>query len=269
MLKAEVLLAKDLPKEPKNFSSNAPRSSPRARQIWLALINLAMYQAEKQTDAGGKRAEVEAGFGLYRSGRSERTWAIARSCARRGAVAPSAARIPRRSRVLKKLGENLGADGRFRKEQTHLWGSLATLSVQANDLDLARSYCRLVAEKEPNNIRIRHLLCELNLQAYEKGQTPDLQELDKLLNEIERLGGRGPFWLYGKAIRTFVQSKKTDPQLLAGGPRLPARGPGNPQGLGGPGRPGGQDLRDAGRTRSGIGILCPRHLSTWENATAT
>ena len=119
--------------------------------------------------------------------------------------------------MLKKLGENL--DKMSDVEKTHLWGNLAALSVQANDLDLARSYCRRVAEKEPKNILVRYLLCDLNLRAYEKGQTPDLQELDQRLNEIERLGGRGPFWLYGKAIRTLVQSKKTDPQLL-----LEARG---------------------------------------------
>lgn len=55
----------------------------------------------------------------------------------------------------------------------------------------------------------------MDLQAYEKGQTPDLQEFDKRLIEIERMSGRGPFWLYAKAIRTLMQSKKTDPQLLA------------------------------------------------------
>ena len=53
-----------------------------------------------------------------------------------------------------------------------------------------------------------------------KTRRPTCEELDRLLNEIERLGGRGPFWLYGKAVRTLVQSGKTpDPQLL-----LEARG---------------------------------------------
>ena len=39
------------------------------------------------------------------------------------------------------------------------------------------------------------------LQAYEKGRTPDVPEIDKMLTEMERLGGRGPFWLHGKAVR--------------------------------------------------------------------
>ena len=41
-----------------------------------------------------------------------------------------------------------------------------------------------------------------------------MEEFDKRLNEIERISGRGPYWLYGEAIRTLIQSKKTDPQLL-------------------------------------------------------
>ena len=59
----------------------------------------------------------------------------------------------------------------------------------------------------------------MSLRIFEKGQTPDLQELGKLLDEIERLGGHGPYWLYAKAIRTLVQSNKKDPELL-----LKARG---------------------------------------------
>ena len=174
-----------------------------------------MYQADQETDPGEKEKkwkqasdyidQAEQNLGDHPIVREKRG-----SCAVRR-------KDPQAIAVLKKLGENL--DKMTDVEKTHLWGSLAALSVQANDLDLARSYCRLVAEQEPKNIRIRYLLCDLNLRAYEKGQTPDLQELDKLLSEIEQLGGRGPFWLYGKAIRTLVQSKKPDPQLL-----LEARG---------------------------------------------
>ena len=92
-------------------------------------------------------------------------------------------------------------------------------ALDPNALDLGRSYYRLLAEKDPANIVIRYLLCDLNLRAYEKGQTADLPELDKLLNEIEQLGGQGPYWLYAKAIRTLVKSNKKDPKLL-----LEARG---------------------------------------------
>ena len=47
-----------------------------------------------------------------------------------------------------------------------------------------------------------------------KARRPTCRNSTNCLNEIEQLGGRGPFWLYGKAVRTLVQSKKTDPQSL-------------------------------------------------------
>ncbi len=48
-----------------------------------------------------------------------------------------------------------------------------------------------------------------------KGKSLTCGELDQALSEIEHFSGRGPFWLYGKAIRTLVQSKNTDPKLLS------------------------------------------------------
>jgi len=214
-LKAEVFLAKDLPKEAEELLKQCAAKFPKSAQVWLALINLAIQQAEKETDPGQKEKkwqqtsdyidQAEKSLGDHPIVREKRG-----SCAVRR-------KDPQVIAVLKKLGENVDKMTDF--EKTHLWDNLVALSVQANDLDLARFYCRLVAEKEAKNLRIRYLLCDLNLRAYEKGQAPDLQELDNLLNEIEQLGGRGPFWLYGKAIRTLVQSKKTDPQLL-----LEARG---------------------------------------------
>ncbi len=226
VLKAEVLLAKDDPKDTdehltvakqrgqaaKEYLEDCSKKFPKSVQVWLALINLTMYQAENTTAPGQKEQKwkqvsdcidrAEQSLGDHPIIREKRA-----SCAVRR-------KDPQQVAVLKKLGapEGLGKMTDF--ERTHLWSSLAALSVQANDFDLARSYCRLVAEQDPKNVLVRYLLCDLNLRAFEKGQTPDLPELDKQLKEIEQLGGRGPYWLYGKAIRTLVQSKKKDPQLL-------------------------------------------------------
>ena len=82
-------------------------------------------------------------------------------------------------------------------------------------------YFRRVAEKEPKNLRVRSMLCELDLRAFEKGKIVDLQELDRLIDELERLGGRESDWLYGKAIRALVQAegketaKDDKPKLLS------------------------------------------------------
>ena len=49
-------------------------------------------------------------------------------------------------------------------DRRHLWTNLGSLSVQANELALARDYYRLVAENDPKNIAIRYSLCDLNLR---------------------------------------------------------------------------------------------------------
>ena len=219
VLKAEVLLAKESPVEAEDFLKQCSVKFPKSAQIWLALINLAMYQADQESDLGRKeqkwkqvsdyidRAEVKQNLGDHPIVREKRA-----SCAVRR-------KDPQVIAVLKKLGDPKDIGKMTDFEKTHLWASLAALSVQSNDLDLGRFYGRLVADQEPKNILIRYLLCDLNLRIYEKGQVPNFQELDQRLDEIEQLGGRGPFWLYGKAIRALAQSKKTDPQLL-----LEARG---------------------------------------------
>ena len=148
-------------------------------------------------------------------------------------------------------------------DKLRLWNNLGTLSVQSDDLDSARSYFRLVAEKDPKNIVIRCLLCELSLRVYEKGQTPDLQDLGKLLGEIEQLGGHGPYWLYGEAIRILVYWIKR-PRKTSSKPAVTCKMLGGPKGLVSPGRFGRQDLRTAERTRSGIGLLYTGHLSDGE-----
>ena len=52
-----------------------------------------------------------------------------------------------------------------------------------------------------------------------KRGSADPQELDRLVDEIEKLSGQGPYWLYAKAIRAFVQANNKDQKLL-----LEARG---------------------------------------------
>ena len=223
VLKAEVLLAKDRSKDDgvkdpsreakdpaQDYLEKCSKKFPKSVQIWQALINLAMYRAEKETASGQKEQKwkqasdyidrAEQNLGDLPSVREKRG-----SCAVRRKDSQASA-------VLKKLGEHV--DKMTDPEKMHLWGSLYALSVQANDLDLARSYCRLVAKNDAKNVQIRYLLCDLDLRVFEKGKTPDLQELDARLDEIEHLGGRGAFWLYGKAVGTLVQSGKTDPQLL-------------------------------------------------------
>ena len=214
-LKAEVLLAKGRPDDARRYLEECAEKFPSRVQIWLALVNLAMYQAEKETDATKKDQYWEQGLEVINKAREHiGDQAILRTA--RGSLA-CRRKDPQATEVLKRLGEDVAKLSDLEKRR--LWSNLAALSIQINEFGLAQSYFRLVAQSDPKNIVARYLLCDLALRVFEKGQTPDLQELDNLTAEIEKLGGRGPYWLYAKAIRTLVQSNKKDPQLL-----LEARG---------------------------------------------
>jgi len=214
-LKAEVLLAKGVPHDARRYLEECAGKFPSRVQIWLALINLAMYQAETETNPAEKENYWKQALDVINQARGHiGDQAILRTA--RGNLA-CRSKDPQRAEVLKRLGEDVAKLSDLEKRR--LWGNLAALSIQINDFAMARSYFRLVAQSDPKNIVARYLLCDLALRVFEKGQTPDLQELDNLTAEIEKLGGRGPYWLYAKAIRTLVQSNKKDPQLL-----LEARG---------------------------------------------
>ncbi len=212
VLRAEVLLAKDRDQDAKELLEECVKKFPKSPQAWLGLFNMAIYLAEHETVPAKKELKWEQVSAYLDQAQAEQNLGdhpIVRE--KRGSTAVLR-KDPHAGELLKKLGENLGTMSDF--EKTYLWRNLATLSVQADDLDLARAYYRRVAEQEPRDVLVRYHLCDLNLRIYEKGRAPDLQELDQRLSEIERLSGRGPFWLYGKAVRSLVQAKKPDPQLL-------------------------------------------------------
>ena len=219
VLEAEVLLAKDLPKDAETLLKECAAKYPHRAPIWLALINLSMYEAEKEPDAAQKEDKwKQAAAYIADAGKNENLGDVVVVREVRGSYSVRH-KDPQVAAVLKALGENLGAN--FNDDaKAHLWANLTSLCIQANDLDLARSYCRRVAETDPTNIHNRYLFCELDLRAYEKQQAVDGKELDQWVDEIERISGRGqPYWLYAKAIRTLVESNKKDPKLL-----LEARG---------------------------------------------
>ena len=183
VLKAEVLLAKDRSREDKAENRPAeakdppkdylqmPVKFPKSVQIWQALINLAMYRAEKESDAGQKEKKWK-----QVSDYIDRAGAVPGRSPQLAGEAGQLRRPPQGSPSecgIEEAGREPRQDDDAEKE--HLWGSLYALSVQINDLDLARAYCRLLVANDEKNIQVRHLLCDLNLRVYEKDQTPDLR----------------------------------------------------------------------------------------------
>ena len=219
VLKANMLLGQGKPEEAAKVLEESLKSVPKSADAWLALVQLDIQQAGKADDSAKEkewwkqaardvdRAEIALGD-HYAARMARGTLALAGKDPQINV-----------SEVLKKLGDN--TDAMSEAEKLAIWNMLGNMCIQANEVDLGRVYFRRVAEKEPKNLRVRSMLCELDLRAFEKGKIVDLQELDRLIDELEQLSGRGIDWLYGKAIRALVQAegketaKDDKPKLLS------------------------------------------------------
>lgn len=215
VLRADILLGQGKPGDAQKALLACINEKPKSPSVWLALVRLSMYQAGAESDAA-KKAQwwKTAGNYIDQAEKAIGDGIILRMA--RGSLA-LASKDPRTSATLKSLGEKTGAMNDAEKLQ--LWAMLGSMSEQSGDLDLAQDFFRRQARLDPKNIHVRYRLCELQLRQFEKGRPADPQELDRLVDEIEKLAGQGPYWLYAKAIRAFVQANNKDPKLL-----LEARG---------------------------------------------
>jgi tetratricopeptide (TPR) repeat protein len=264
VLKAEMLLGQDKPNEAAEALEESVKLVPKGADAWLALVRLDIHEADKAANsARAMELWKKASTDIDRAEKELGDRFIVRMA--RGSLA-LASKDPQNhvGDVLKKLGENTDALNDVEKLQ--LWSTLGGMCLQANEIDLGRVYLRRVAEKEPKNLRVRSMLCELELRGYEKGLPGDIRELDRLVDEIARLSGldpvkdeidqliakrdkiieelkakglapdkineqlktlrltgdqiverlsdQGPFVLYAKAVRAYVQAKNKDTQLL-------------------------------------------------------
>ena len=271
VLRADILLGQGKPDEARKALEACTKKKPKSPSVWLALVRLAMYQAGNEADVSKKAAWWKAAANyIDQAEKVIGDGVILRMV--RGTLAlaskdPRLASDPRVSEKLKSLGEK--TDAMNDAEKLQLWAILGNMSEQAGDIDLSQDFFRRQARQDTKNVHVRYRLCELQLRAFEKGHPADAQELDRLVDEIEKLSGQGPYWLYAKAIRAFVQANNKDPKLL-----LEARGYVQDamkarSDWACAERAGRQDLRVAERTRPGPGALCPAPSTRRASATTT
>jgi len=94
-------------------------------------------------------------------------------------------------------------------ERLQLWNALGAYAEQVGDDQQARELWRRVAEQTPNNLQIRLQLLDLAFRSR------DDAGVKSTLDEVQRIEGRGPHWLYGEAVRLslLAQGKKANPLL--------------------------------------------------------
>ena len=100
---------------------------------------------------------------------------------------------------LRKLAEN--ADEFSDSDRLQLWAGLVDTAIQMGDTKQARQLCERIAAKDPNNVQVRFVLFEQAVRAQ------DDAGMEQALKEIERVAGKGAYWLYGQAVRLSMQAK--------------------------------------------------------------
>ncbi len=114
---------------------------------------------------------------------------------------------------LEKLGAN--ADAFSAQEKIELWTGLLDYLVEIKEYDLAKQFCRQVAELRPHDATIRYRLLELDRVTYDaRNPAASMAELDRVLGEIDTIAGRGPLWMFGKAVRLTLEAARNKPELL-------------------------------------------------------
>ena len=202
LLMAETLVARGRTDKAAELLDALRESSPRSVVFWTARANLAARQGqverakqildEAQAKLGDRvpirlaRASVALGQHGLRAGDE-----IQRLAANAKAFSPA--------------------------ERAALWTSLMNALMEIKEFDRAKDLCRQIAREQPRDPLIRYRLFELALVTHNvRDPVASLAELDRVLEELDGIAGRGPLWLYGKAVRLKLEAEAADgkPELL-------------------------------------------------------
>jgi tetratricopeptide (TPR) repeat protein len=133
-------------------------------------------------------------------------------------------RLARASYACREKGEQAGPDIEAQaanidhytnEEKTQLLNGLFNNLMDINDFDRAKEFGRRIAKLQPHDATFRHRLLELDLATHNyRDPAASLADIDRLLDEIEAIAGRGPIWLYGKAVRLRLEAARGKPELL-------------------------------------------------------
>ncbi len=186
MLEAEVKLGKDQADAATRTLRAAIVKAPKDVRLWTALTSLAS-RLERWDETERLLAEMQRQLGDSVAVRLARAGYLAR---RYGSS---------HSDQLQSLAE---APGFSASDRLDLLFPLGRLAFSVADYDLAERLWRKVADAEPANLQIRLLLIDL------ASQRAKLDDLAKLLTEVEALEQNGPYSHYGHALQSAGLAKR-------------------------------------------------------------
>ena len=86
-------------------------------------------------------------------------------------------------------------------ELMQLWSNLLGAAIQTNNLVQAKTLCKQISQKDPNNVQVRYILFEALLN------DKNVPEMEESLKDIKRVAGPNAYWYYGQAALLYLQSQ--------------------------------------------------------------
>jgi cellulose synthase operon protein C len=199
-LKAEMLAAQGKTKEAEWWLEQIHLENPNSAEGWVAKANLAARQG-RIDQARQILEEAKAKLGDQVVLRLAQSVFFVREMG-----------VEAGPEIEKLAG---GADAFSRDEKTRLWNGLVKNLLDIREYDRAKQICKQIARAQPTDAMIRYRLLELALATHNaRDPVASLAELDGVLNELDHIAGRGPLWLYGKAVRLMLESGGEKTELL-------------------------------------------------------
>jgi tetratricopeptide (TPR) repeat protein len=193
VLRAEILVAEEENQKAEELLQAARTSSPEIVEFWLALASLAE-----------RREDWESAWQMLEGAQERKGDTVQIRLARaKYHVNLSRDKAGEFIRDLSKNAESFSAE-----DQTELYSGLASLLMAIGDFEESERLCRLVADQQPFNLRIRLILFDLALRA---GKTP---AINQVLDELKGIERSGPLWHYGTAVNLTLRAKAEEkPEL--------------------------------------------------------
>lgn len=187
ILRANMYIVQNRLAEAENVLLAARNKHPQQAAYWTALAGLAERQQDwKRTEKILEDAEKTIGNGV------ELRLAKAQYWVRRDG-----------KKAQERLNELLkDTAGLPDSDILQLWTGLLNAAIQVDDSKLADILSRKLADKQPNNVRIRYLMFERALNASNR------DGMRQSLKEIETVAGQDAYWQYGQAISLFLDTQK-------------------------------------------------------------
>ena len=189
ILRAETLAARDREADAESVLRKALEKNPDETRFRTALISLAERQKDWEKAETLLRESQEAAGDTVEL----RLMQAQQLVRRKGQEAGD---------ELRKLAENV--DQFSDKQRVSLWSSLVTAAMHVNDAEQVKLLCQRIVKADPKNVQARYLLFEQAFLARDEAGMKDASR------EIEKVAGRGAFWLYAQAVLLSVQAENEE-----------------------------------------------------------